>query len=930
MAVAISSAQGLLSLLREEDVSLKQYALKSLIQVSDYFWHELADPLSFIVSLASQEDFPHRELAALLGAQVYYHLEQYDKALELALRAGAAFDISRRTPFIQKLVAVGLDQYIALQWENYGKPEEDQRAVNPCLASIVEVMFEGCFRRGEFTQAIGMILEARRLDKLEEAVKRSGRSLEMLKYAYRVVAEVSLPRDFRREVIVELVKLHAQEPDQDYASVTECRYFLNEPVAVGDLLTRLSLTDFPLALQLALDLVENQNQQFLTEVSANIPEGSSPQAPKLKDVLSGRVTTSVHFDFYSNNSSGDKVLLTNIKNATEFKNSVTHGAVVFANALMFSGTGNDSFLRENLDWVSKATNWSKFSAAASLGVIHRGNVSKAMDILNPYLPGPPSPNSSPYSEGGALYALGLIHADSMDSATVGYLVSALQNTQNETVQHGVCLGLGMIAMASGNSSVVDSLKQVLFTDSAVAGEAAAYGIGLVLLGNPVPESVEELLKYAHETQHEKIIRAIALTLALMMYSKEEEADTLIAQLITDKDPLLRYGGAYMLATAYCATSNQKIVRKLLHIAVSDVDYDVRRAAVTALGFVLLNEPNQLPKTIALLCESYNPYVRQGSAFALGVAFAGNPAPEALALLDTLLGDNVNYVRQAALIATAMVLMQCNKQINPKIEKFTERLDKCINDKHAETLTKMGSIVAYGVLNAAGKNASIMLRTKSGNLKGAAVVGLVLGLQFWYWFPLLHAFSLAFSPTCLIGINENLRIPKSFKFISKARPSLFAYTPMLENLPTEKTITTQKTALSTTARAKARAAAKKPEAEKKQEAEKAVPMEVDKPEAAPKEEEKKPEPSEQVLPNPSRVLPLQEGFIQYHESDRYKPVLAARKSGIVVLRDLCPNDAETFLGQAIKAEGAAEASAEAETEMPESFDFDPEVQKRAFT
>ena len=927
MAVAISSAQGLLSLLREDNAAIKQYALQSLISVSDFFWHELADPLSFIVGLAAQEDFEHRELAALLGAQVYYHLEQYDKALDLALKAGVQFDISRRTPFTQKLVSVGLDQYIALQWGNYGKPEEEQKPVDPRLANIVELMFEGCFRRGEFTQAIGMLLEARRLDKLPEAIKRSGRSVEMLKYAYRIVAEVTLPRDFRREVIVELVKLHALEPEQDYASVTECRYFLNEPMAVGELLSQLSQTDFPLAIQLSLDLVENQNQQFLTEVSTNIPEGSSSHAAKLKDILSGRVTTSVYFDFYSNSSNGDKVLLANIKNSTESKNSVTHGAVVFANALMFAGTGNDSFLRENLDWVSKATNWSKFSAAASLGVIHKGNCAKAMDILNPYLPGPPSPNSSPYSEGGALYALGLIHADRMDSTTVAYLVTALQNTQNETVQHGVCLGLGMIAMASGNTAVVDSLKQILFTDSAVAGEAAAYGIGLVLLGNAHADYIEELLKYAHETQHEKIIRAIALTLALMMYGREEEADPLITQLSTDKDPLLRYGGAYMLATAYCGTSNQKVVRKLLHIAVSDVDYDVRRAAVTGLGFVLLNAPDQLPKTISLLCESYNPYVRQGAAFALAVAFAGNPAPEALALLDTLMGDNVNYVRQAALIGTAMVLMQCNKQINPKIEKFTERLDKCISDKHAETLTKMGSIVAYGILNAAGKNASVTLRTKAGNLKGAAVVGLVLGLQFWYWFPLLHIFSLAFSPTCLIGLTENLLIPKSFKFTSKARPSLFAYTPLLDNAHVEKTITTQKITLSTTARAKARAANKKPEPEK------SAAMEVDKPEPVKevaKEEEKKQETNEQILSNPSRVLPMQEGFIQYHEEERYRPVLAARKAGIVVLRDLQPAEAESYLGQAVRGAAGAEAPTEADTEMPESFEFDPEVQKRAFT
>ncbi len=39
----------------------------------------------------------------------------------------------------------------------------------------------------------------------------------------------------------------------------------------------------------------------------------------------------------------------------------------------------------------------------------------------------------------------------------------------------------------------------------VAGEAAGIGIGLLLAGT-ASNKVQELLTYAHETQHEKIIR----------------------------------------------------------------------------------------------------------------------------------------------------------------------------------------------------------------------------------------------------------------------------------------------------------------------------------------------------------------------------------------------------------------------------------------
>ena len=70
-------------------------------------------------------------------------------------------------------------------------------------------------------------------------------------------------------------------------------------------------------------------------------------------------------------------VLKNLKGCVEARNSVCHGAVVFANAIMHSGTTVDTFLRENLDWLSRATNWSKFSATAGLGVIHRGHLSQA-------------------------------------------------------------------------------------------------------------------------------------------------------------------------------------------------------------------------------------------------------------------------------------------------------------------------------------------------------------------------------------------------------------------------------------------------------------------------------------------------------------------------------------------------------------------------
>lgn len=76
------------------------------------------------------------------------------------------------------------------------------------------------------------------------------------------------------------------------------------------------------------------------------------------------------------------------------------------------------------------------------------------------------------------------------------------------------------------------------------------------------------LQYAQETQHEKILRGLAVGIAFTMYARLEEADPLVTSLTTDKDPVLRRSGMYTLAMAYCGTGSNKAIRKLLHIAVS--------------------------------------------------------------------------------------------------------------------------------------------------------------------------------------------------------------------------------------------------------------------------------------------------------------------------------------------------------------------------
>ena len=74
--------------------------------------------------------------------------------------------------------------------------------------------------------------------------------------------------------------------------------------------------------------------------------------------------------------------------------------------------------------------------------------------------------------------------------------------------------------------------------------------------------------------------------------------------------------------AYAGSGKNSAISKLLHVAVSDVSDDVRRAAVESIGFVMFRNPEQMPAVVQLLSESYNPSVRYGAAMALGIACAG--------------------------------------------------------------------------------------------------------------------------------------------------------------------------------------------------------------------------------------------------------------------------------------------------------------------
>ncbi|KAI5069483.1 hypothetical protein GOP47_0015784 [Adiantum capillus-veneris] len=1013
MATAlVSSASGLIAMLHEPHPALKLHALTNINTFVDIFWHEISTDITSLESLYEDDSFDQRPLAALVVSKVFYHLGEPNESLLYALRAQSLFDVSEDSEYTHTLLAKAIDEYASLR-TRAAESNASTVTVDPRLEAIVERMLEKCIVDGKYQQALGIALECRRLDKLEESIMRSDNVMGMLTYCMSISQTFVNQRKYRHEVLKILVKIYQSLPSPDYLSISQCLMFLDDPGTVASMLEILLKGDKDanlLGYQVAFDLYENERQPFLLKVRDHLPEArvltplevpegatNSSQDPenvmehtpasmeiaedgnqpsevqtvghhgnavdneearkyaeklaKLKKILTGETPIHLTLQFLYGHNRSDILILKTIKQSVELRNSVCHSATIYANALMHAGTTVDTFLRENLDWLSRATNWAKFSATAGLGVIHRGHLQQGRSLMAPYLPqNGATSGGSPYSEGGALYALGLIHANHGEGIKQ-FLIESLKNTNNEVIQHGACLGLGLAALGTADEEIYDDIKGVVYTDSAVAGEAAGISMGLLMVGTK-SDKAEEMLTYAHDTNHEKITRGLALGIALTVYGREEDADTLIEQMTRDQNPILRYGGMYALALAYRGTANNKAIRRLLHFAVSDVSDDVRRTAVLALGFVLYSEPEQTPRIVSLLSESYNAHVRYGAALAVGISCAGTGLPEAISLLEPLTSDVVDFVRQGALIAMAMVLIQTTEAREPRVGSFRRQLEKIILDKHEDTMSKMGAILATGILDAGGRNVTIALQSRTKHDRITAVIGMAVFSQFWYWYPLIYFVSLSFSPTAFIGLNHDLNMPK-FTFLSEAKSSMFGYPPPTAPPVAASAIKLPTAVLSTSARAKARA---KKESDMKHATEKSILEESSQPTThtngairaskAGKEErkdddamqvdspaEKKTEvehPSGELLHNPARVVPAQEKYIKFLDGSRYVPLKTA-PSGFVMLKDLEPSEPEVLVSSDAPASSAPGSTssgqavqsnmvAEEEPQPPQPFEY----------
>lgn len=926
--MALVSAAPYIALLSEHDPTLKSYALSSLNDSVDQLWAEIANNLNDLEEVYEDPQFEKRNLAALVISKVYYNLGDFEALVKYGLRAEKEFDLDEKSQYIETIVSQCINIYSAEARIRYLGETTDP--INPQLVAVFEKMVQKCVAANELKLALGIALDSFRLDIVkhiiaEEVAKDEESGSALINYVLICSNSVISNATFRSEVLNTLIdSLLSLKDNQDFFTVFKIIVQLNDAKLAVEVFKQLiAKGEHLIAFQGAFDLVSSASQELIKSVSKVLSEdesfNTSEVVPaRLLHILSGVPTCDLDITFLYKNKNIDISILNKTKNLLEGRNSIFHSAVTFANAFMHLGTTDDTFFRKNLEWLGKATNWSKFSATAALGVIHKGNLSQGRNILKPYLP---ESNGSAYTKGGSLFALGLIFAGH-GGETIDYLKlfvdehgNSAGSADSDVMLHGSCLGSGVAGMASNNESLYEALKVVLYSDSAISGEAAGLAMGLVTLGSGNAEVTHDMFTYAKETLHERIIRGLAMGIALVNYGQEDKALPIIDELFAQEHVHLRYGGAFTVALAYAGTGNNNAIKKLLHYAVSDPSDDVRRASVIGLGFLLIRDHTAAPQIVALLSQSHNPHVRYGTAMALGIACAGRPLPAALEVIEPLTKDAVDFVRQGALQASAMIMIQQNETAYPKVKDFTKLYAETIKNKHEDALAKFGATLAQGIIDAGGRNVTISLENNNTNtLNVKAIVGLAVFVQSWFWYPFAHFLSLSFAPTAIIGVKEDLKVP-NFELNVHSKPEYFQYPPKVEEAKEKQPDKITTAVLSTTARAKARAKKQAKEEDKGDSMD--VEPEVKKEASTEKKDDKSENTTEEKtakaedaqedktsyepvairyvktpykISNLSRVLPAEASFVSFIKDDRFTPIRKFKGSGgIIVLQDTKPGE-----------------------------------------
>jgi 26S proteasome regulatory subunit N2 len=389
----VATASGYIALLQEPDVTLRKHALTKLLACVDTLWHEVAESLPDLETIAEDLDLPleMRQTAAAVASRVFFHLEEPSQALRLALEAGEAhFDLQTKSPYVERLITAALDAYIQGRHKLFGDDAAAAAATGKEAATeelgismeqlqgMVYRLLEASCASGKYEHALGVALEAQESNKLKDILMASGPDAGLLKYALQSSIKIVTSKSFRQEalkVIAECLDkiLNDQKTKTAAVDLIVVYQLLGKADSVADVLAQLlkgSEEDSLLGFQLCFDLADSGDQAFASRVAQDLKtklpedadETTKARWAQVERVTVGGFSSELALSFLHKQSNADRLIMETVKKSLEERgsggrSSVLHNSAVITHSYLHAGTTNDAFLRDYLDWMKKASNW---------------------------------------------------------------------------------------------------------------------------------------------------------------------------------------------------------------------------------------------------------------------------------------------------------------------------------------------------------------------------------------------------------------------------------------------------------------------------------------------------------------------------------------------------------------------------------------------
>ncbi|KAL7712587.1 26S proteasome non-ATPase regulatory subunit 1-like protein [Entamoeba marina] len=146
----------------------QQEILNSLVEINETIqitWAEVSEELPKLVELC--ESFVNNlQLANLVTSKAYFYIGSYEKAVQHALEAGELFDFHCNSDYNNKIISTLVEVYITTRKENKVVPEK----------------YELALEQQECYIALGVAMEAKRIDIIERALNCSSEKNAIIEY----------------------------------------------------------------------------------------------------------------------------------------------------------------------------------------------------------------------------------------------------------------------------------------------------------------------------------------------------------------------------------------------------------------------------------------------------------------------------------------------------------------------------------------------------------------------------------------------------------------------------------------------------------------------------------------------------------------------------------------------------------------------------